>query len=273
MKLTTGRIAFGLVLLLSSCTYKEIPTPSQVAVDCTQSNFAINLAAKTDATNCFLIDGNFTIGVTGGVSPYVFSLDGDDFEASSTFSNLGPGYYLITARDANLCERSMSVEIKAAGTDLAATVQVAGDSECLSDNGSIAVTASGGTAPYSFQFGTTAPDGAGSYLNLAHGYYSVIVRDNAGCIKTVNVLVPRLDTGTSFATDIQPIITSYCAISGCHNGDNGSSRNWTVFANVQANAQKIKTRTANRTMPLTGSLTQQQIDLIACWVDDGAKNN
>ncbi len=81
-------------------------------------------------------------------------------------------------------------------------------------------------------------------------------------------------TTVTFSGTIKNIITTKCAITGCHDGDNGESRNWTVFANVQSNAANIKARTATGTdMPLTGSLTQEQIDQIACWVDQGALNN
>jgi uncharacterized membrane protein len=40
-------------------------------------------------------------------------------------------------------------------------------------------------------------------------------------------------------------------------------------------AASVKLRTANKSMPPSGSsqLTQSQIDLIGCWVDDGALNN
>ena len=90
-----------------------------------------------------------------------------------------------------------------------------------------------------------------------------------------NCAVNSTDTanGTSWASDVMPIIDNNCAISGCHNGDNSSIPNWTVFSNVQANASNIKTRTGNKTMPRTGSLTDAEIELIACWVDDGALDN
>lgn len=75
----------------------------------------------------------------------------------------------------------------------------------------------------------------------------------------------------SFSEDISPIIQSNCAIPGCHAGvQSPDLRN---FNNIQSNASKIKRLTKNRTMPLTGSLTQQQIDNIACWVDSGAPDN
>ena len=70
-----------------------------------------------------------------------------------------------------------------------------------------------------------------------------------------------------------PLLALKCAISGCHNGDNGASRNWTVKTNVLANASEIKSRTQSGDMPRTGSLSEEQKALIACWVDDGGLDN
>lgn len=80
---------------------------------------------------------------------------------------------------------------------------------------------------------------------------------------------------TTYSGVIQPIIANNCAISGCHDGGN-TLPDWSVLSNVQANAALIKQRTANRTMPPSNanvSLTAEQIEDIACWVDSGAQNN
>lgn len=85
----------------------------------------------------------------------------------------------------------------------------------------------------------------------------------------------------SFATDIQPIINTRCAIEGdggCHNGGNGPTLDWRVFSNFQGHASSVKdriTRPAGTSghMPKIGSLTDDQIRLLVCWVDQGAQNN
>jgi hypothetical protein len=85
----------------------------------------------------------------------------------------------------------------------------------------------------------------------------------------------------SYATDVSPIISSHCAIvgdGGCHNGGNGASLDWRVFSNVQSHAAEIKnriTRTPGTAgfMPQIGSLSDEQIKTISCWVDQGAQNN
>jgi len=156
---------------------------------------------------------------------------------------------------------------------LDATAATTADTECLTNNGTITVTATGGTPPYRFQFGTGAINTQSVYSNLKFGYYTITVRDTTGCLVFVNAWVHRGDTQISYNGVIKDIIGTNCATSGCHNGDNGPTINWLQLSNVQRDALNIKTRTANHTMPPVGSLTQDEIDKIACWVDDGAKAN
>lgn len=83
----------------------------------------------------------------------------------------------------------------------------------------------------------------------------------------------------SFSEDIRPIIENKCAISGCHNGDLGQEFNWTNFQNFQPRAEGglVKFRVTHRIMPPDdspgGPLSQEQINAIACWTDEGALDN
>ncbi len=81
--------------------------------------------------------------------------------------------------------------------------------------------------------------------------------------------------GTSFSNTILPIIHGNCAVTGCHvNGQQLPTLE--TYAQISSNAEKIKMRTSNGTMPpsISGTnLSQEQIDAIACWVDAGAPDN
>ncbi|HEY0654671.1 MAG TPA: hypothetical protein VGD65_16155 [Chryseosolibacter sp.] len=80
------------------------------------------------------------------------------------------------------------------------------------------------------------------------------------------------DPETSWQNDILPIIEKSCAVSGCHDGI--SRRDWTNYAEVKRYAAAFKQRTQDRSMPFDGPpLTQEQIDVIGCWVDSGAHEN
>jgi hypothetical protein len=75
----------------------------------------------------------------------------------------------------------------------------------------------------------------------------------------------------SWTSDIKPIIEKSCAISGCHNGITRTDLR--IYSNAKKHAAEIKSLTRNRDMPFDGSIPQSQIDLISCWVDDGALEN
>jgi hypothetical protein len=86
----------------------------------------------------------------------------------------------------------------------------------------------------------------------------------------------------SFTTDITTIIETRCALSGCHNGDGnpdgpGADKNWNDFSLFQENARNglVRTYVLNRIMPPSSAepLTQEQINDIACWIDQGAEDN
>lgn len=83
----------------------------------------------------------------------------------------------------------------------------------------------------------------------------------------------------TFAEDIRPIVETKCAISGCHNGDMGPALNWTNFEMFHQRVASglVKYRVTHRIMPPSfspaGPLTQEQINAIACWADQGAPNN
>ena len=48
-------------------------------------------------------NGSVTSLAGGGLFPYTYSLNGVNFQSSGTFSNLAPGNYTVTAKDANNC--------------------------------------------------------------------------------------------------------------------------------------------------------------------------
>lgn len=81
---------------------------------CTGSlNVTINLneiivtAYATAASNCAASNGTITLYRTGGVGPYTYSLDGMNYQASSVFTGLVPGYYEGFVKDSKTCTASL----------------------------------------------------------------------------------------------------------------------------------------------------------------------
>ncbi len=72
-----------------------------------------------------------------------------------------------------------------------------------------------------------------------------------------------------FSSVIQPIIQTNCAIGSCHVPGTGLP-NFQDVNEIFKRAVEMKKRTRSRNMPQVGSLSQEEIDLISCWVDSGA---
>ena len=76
----------------------------------------------------------------------------------------------------------------------------------------------------------------------------------------------------SFKSTVKPIIDTSCAISGCHVAGTGRV-DFTVLANIQAQASTMKVKLNNGSMPKTGTITSTQKTNIVNWIDQGAKDN
>lgn len=264
-------ISFSFLIFLWSCSGNNEPEP----VDCDLSDLAIE-ATGQNPSGCSANDGSITATATGGDGPYKFAINTGSFGSSAVFNNLGGGNYLVLVKDKNDCERSVEVLLQLPGADpLSAVAVIGSDTQCLDNNGSIQINPAGGTPPYEYKLGTGAFSTVSSFSNLAPGNYSIAVRDGANCVFVKGVTVGKGDTQTSLASDIKPIIETKCAISGCHNGS--QSPNLTISTNIISNANQIKSLTQSGQMPQGtssgGPLSAEQKALIACWVEDGAKNN
>ena len=268
-RISFKKISPALIFFLYACAYNDLSEK----VDCNQSDLAVARESKKDVSGCKAIDGSLKVTASGGLGPYDFSLNGGTFQTNPEFTNLGPGSYTVIVKDARNCENSVQIEIDAANSTLNATVTTSDDSQCSTNNGAITISGTGGAAPYKYQLGTAGFGTSNNFINLASGQYTLIVKDNTDCQKTVSVTVGRGKTGVSYVNEIKPILDTNCNLSSCHNSSTGA-RDWTTYDKVKANAGNIKARTANKSMPIGGlTLTQAQIDKIACWVDDGAENN
>ena len=242
-------------------------------VDCNAVNLQATVSNVMDAT-CNQENGSFDLTVSGGSGPYDLTISGGGSQSIqagvTTIESLPAGSYNLTIRDSDNCSATATVTLADVNT-LALDSQMEA-SGCESSNGTITIEATGGTAPYTYSLDGGTAQSENIFSSLEKGDYTVLVTDDDGCESSVTV---TLTTGVGFIDTIKPIIDTNCAISNCHDGSNGSIPNWSNLATIQTNAANIKTRTGNETMPPAGrpDLTPEQIQLIACWVDDGALNN
>lgn len=254
-------VYFLISISVVSCTWEQLDPQ----VDCITSPLIIQVS-ETSNTSCGAANGSFVLDATGGEPPYTFSTENSS-NATGSFSGLVAGSYTVDVSDAKGCTSGVTVAIENIdGVNLGElTISDAG---CGSQSGQIAIEATGGVEPYIYRLNGGNDQESNTFNNLAKGTYSVSVEDSEGCIVSQEVTVT---SGISFENTIKPIIESSCAISGCHNGS--VSPDLRTLSTIQSRASAIKTRTGNGSMPKGSTLSQEKIDQIACWVDDGAPSN
>ncbi|MFB6306760.1 MAG: SprB repeat-containing protein, partial [Flavobacteriales bacterium] len=171
-----------------------------------ESPDSVQASATVDSTSCAnSCDGEITVNVTGGTSPYDYSNDcGATFQASNTFSNLCDGDYCVIVRDANGCTDTLdpvTVEEPNALNTSASVDSTSCNGIC---DGEISITANGGTPSYEYSKDCGANfQASNTFSNLCAGDYCVITRDNNGCKDTIDpVTVEEPDTlDLSFSID------------------------------------------------------------------------
>jgi len=270
-------LKFSLIMLLQpliiGCSSDSVEPP----FDCTKSDLNISLGTITNSTSCDSNNGTISFNITGGTDPYQLRLNGSTvFTTTNLFNNLAAGTYLIEVIDAKGCIRALSpspVINNVASTLSISEVQKTTDTNCSTGNGSLTVTASNGTPPYTYKIGNGSFGNSNIFNGLETGNYTVTVKDAANCEVTSNQTIERGSTGISYANEIQNILNASCNFSTCHGG--GPSRsNLTTYDGVNNNKAGIKTRLLNNSMPMSpGTISAENKQKIICWIDDGAPNN
>ena len=138
---------------------------------------SISVTALTRDATCGNHDGTITATGGDGIPPYSYSLDGTNFQTGGLFSGLAPGTYTVTVKDINGSINTTDAIIYD-GCPTAAAVP--GYAICGQSNGSIKVTASGGSAPYMYSIDGIHFQGSDVFSGLAANTYTVTVKDANG---------------------------------------------------------------------------------------------
>ena len=182
-----------------------------------------NISITSDI--CYDTGDNATIivEVTSGEAPFEFSINGGPFQSSNIFSNLTPGNYTITVRDAFGCEITLPALIIA--PQLLVNALLTEGLDCtISPDALITGNITGGTAPYSNAVSIDGspfnPLGATgtpfTYTTGTAGTYQFQITDASGCIATSPIITvnPITLPSIDFITQTQPIL--------CNGDENGA---------------------------------------------------
>src|SRR5690606_10627526 len=140
--------------------------------------------------------GMVTLTITGGNSPYEYSIDGTTWieglisggQATGLPAN---GTYPILVRDdaSDLCPAEVIVTINSVNPQIQATFDVT-PATCDGADGAIAVATTTGGSGAGYQYSLNGGAfGTGPFTDLNGGIYTITVRDGAGCTQDIDVPV------------------------------------------------------------------------------------
>lgn len=144
-------------------------------------------------------NGRITALVSGGTAPFTYIWS--NRKATQVIDTLGPGTYGVIVRDAKACVVQASATLLAPPAivlELTLTDFLCGNVNA----GSGRITATGGTAPYTYRWSTGAT--TSTVQNLPPGAYSVTVTDARNCSKAISDTI-ELNSGiklTAIKSDV-----------------------------------------------------------------------
>jgi PKD repeat protein len=167
------------VTATGGCTATGSVSVSNVGAPTVTVNNVTNVLCNGAST------GAIDINVTGGTTPYTYNWTPSG--SSQDLSSIPAGIYQVTVTANNGCIATASATVtQPTAVTASATAQ---NVSCFGgSNGAITLTASGGTAPLSYNWSGAAPD-VQNPSGLTAGSYTVTITDNNGCTATSGATV------------------------------------------------------------------------------------
>ncbi len=234
-------------------------------------------ASGSDVSCAGECDGAVDLSVSGGTSPFSYSWsNGDNTE---DLSGLCAGTYAVTVIDANNCSATAIATVNEPGT-LSASVSPT-DASCKNYcNGTIDLTVSGGTPPYSYLW--SSGDVTEDLTGLCAGSYSVVVTDANGCTISRNATIDQPTMLHIFLNPTNPLCAEDCngsidaTITG---GTPPYSFSWTTgqatedISNLCEGGYKLRVFDANGCMASDSTYLADPTDLMASYTKNDVSCN
>lgn len=176
-----------------------------------------SLVTATDVTCNGFSDGEFEFEAIGGTGAYTFDI-GAGPTADAVFTDLTASMYTVTVEDENGCTAEIDVEITEPPVlTLDATTVL--DVLCnAGTDGSIEVTAGGGTPGYTYSFDGGIFGATALYSDLGAGTYTITVQDANACETSIDVEVIEPD-----AIAVDAVVVNESCLGECDGSINLSA--------------------------------------------------
>ncbi|MFH1320863.1 MAG: gliding motility-associated C-terminal domain-containing protein [Bacteroidota bacterium] len=195
------------------------------------------ISSSYDASCYSSCDGNASVAVSGGTSPYTYSWNTSPLQTTNIAAGLCAGSYNVVVTDANSCIANASVNIiEPAPLSLSITETSA---NCYdSCDGSASASVNGGTPPYTYSWNTSPTQTNIIATGLCASTFTVSINDANGCIVVSTVII-------SEPSLLSVSISSYSDVD-CYGICNGFAQSYTsggttpntyLWSDGQTNAQ------------------------------------
>jgi hypothetical protein len=156
-----------------------------------QQNPNISVNTTVGNATCVQSDGSVMAFGSGGVSPYSYVWSNGHI--GQTVTNLqGANGYSVIATDANGCFGQSYAYVNSSTPVTVTYTSTA--SQCTSPTGSATLSATGGTAPYTYSWNVSPSVSGQTISNVGAGTYSFTVVDAVGCVRTGSAVIAPIST-------------------------------------------------------------------------------
>ncbi|MGN6567900.1 MAG: SprB repeat-containing protein, partial [Flavipsychrobacter sp.] len=154
-------------------------------------SFRVAETSFMQPANCYNDpSGYIVLYPSGGTNPYTYANGTSPYQTNDTIKNLLAGTYTLHVKDANGCINDTTLSVTQPTNILPAVINVSPQCYAGSD-GSLTLSATGGTPPYTFANGTGSYTSSGIFSGLTAGVYTLHVQDSHGCIHDTTVIVTQ----------------------------------------------------------------------------------
>ena len=139
----------------------------------------------TDNLSCHgSLDGKVFLTGMGGTAPYEFSINQQNWQSDSSFTQLAAGSYTVYLRDARFCVDSTSFSLNQPAK-INLSIQSFSHVSCNGGNdGSFAVQASGGQGNLVYSLDGVNYQSSNSFVGLSAGNHTYYVKDDSSCVQS-----------------------------------------------------------------------------------------
>jgi gliding motility-associated-like protein len=141
------------------------------------------------SADCGSTNGSAEVLVTGGSGNFEFAWS-PSISTAAIAQNLAPGIYTVIVTDNSTgCFQNLQITVPSNGGPIISNVNVSNVLCFGEQTGSLIVSATGGTSPYTYALDAGTAQNSNSFINLTAGSYLVTVNDATNCPNSLTITI------------------------------------------------------------------------------------